>query len=187
MIHTPHTLSRIAGLSLVAISVTLAGCAGAGDKYPSFAIPTPSEDVGRVSMQFPNVVVRDPIDAGTGAEPLPQELDARLAALSARALNASQSFGENAGATTQLIQAASTAAIESDAWTEAQVRLASLNSHYSDGRLALAELDILASNAHVTLATTDTIAEIAQVQDEVSARLKDQERILDELNAKLEQ
>jgi hypothetical protein len=187
MIHALKSKSRTGMLSIAATSLTLAGCAGSGDKYPSFAFPAPSKDAGRVSIEFPNIVVRDPIDAGASAEALPQELDARLAALSTRALNASQSFGQSAPATAQLVDAASLAPLESDTWTDAQISLASLNSHYSKGRLALAELDILASNARVTLAATDTIAEIAQVQDEVSARLEEQKRILDELNAKLDQ
>ena len=186
MIHLAKPTSTLAMAGLIAFGATLGGCAGAKENYPSFAIPKSSGEAGRISMRFPAFAVKDPADPGKGAEPLPEELDARLAAINARALKADEAFSADAPMTDRLTQAAALADESSEEWAEAQVSLASLTAHHGVGRLALAELDLIAANARIALAEPETIADIAALQDEIAARLDQQAQTLGAMSAKLE-
>ena len=150
-------------------------------------MPAASEEAGRVSMRFEGVTVPELPDPGAIAEEMPAELDARLAAINARAANANAAFVASAEDAQQLAYAARGADIESDRWAEAQLSLADLTSLHSEGRLALADLDVLAASAQVADAQEADLNALADMQASLVSLLDDQARFLEGLNAQLEQ
>ncbi len=137
-------------------------------------------------MQFPGITVTQPVDPATVAQALPQDLDAALSAISARADRATQAFSTKAGAVRALAEAARGASVTSDSWASAQVRLADLTSHHSDAHLALADLDLLAAQAQITVAEADKSAAIAEVQGRIAATLIEQDLLLAAIAARLD-
>ncbi len=176
---------RIAAAAALSLAL-LSACTGTSGDYPSFTIPTSEGDSGRVSVQFPGVSATTPIDPATIASPLPQDLDAAIVAISARAERATQAFSANANQVRTLADRARGASVTSDIWADAQVRLADLTSHHSDAHLALADLDLLAAQAEITLADAQKSAAIAQAQSRLAATLVEQDLILAAIAARLD-
>lgn len=164
----------------------LGACAGSSTNYPSFAIPTASEEAGRVAMQFPGVSVPEPRDAVAQPETLPAELDARLAAINNRAMVASKAFSANLSATRTLARSADSAPPDSDRWAEAQIRIADLTLHHNKTSLASAELDALAALAQTSQATPEETGQIAQLQSSLSGILTGQAQQLAEIAGQLD-
>ncbi|MEM7689721.1 MAG: hypothetical protein AAF291_11935 [Pseudomonadota bacterium] len=170
--------------------LTLSACAGSRADYPSFAIPTANEEAARVSMRFPGVEVPDVTQAPPPVEPLPAELDARLAAINRRAEAAANAFRADLDGAQSSARAGRASARESDAWANAQLRVADLTAHHSAAQLALADLDALAVTAQLgQSAGTSTAKEgqmIAQLQTQLGQTVSEQARLLDQINAQLD-
>lgn len=177
------------GIAAIVLAA-LGGCAGSSADYPSFSIPTSSAEAmgenNRVAMRFPGVESPEPIDVRKAIEPLPADIDARIAALDERASNAMAAFLDSAGAARRLADAARGAAITTDRWAAAQVSLADLSSHHSDASLALADLDLLAAQARTTLANADVIEKITEAQTRIAAKLSEQGQVLLAINSRLD-
>lgn len=141
-------------------------------------------------MRFPGVVVPDMETAPTFEEPLPAELDARLAAINTRAVAAANAFTATFDSAQTVVRAGVSSAPESDLWANAQLRVADLTSHHSTTQLALADLDALAVTAQLgQSAGTNTANEtqmIMQLQTQLDQTVSEQARLLDQINAQME-
>ncbi|MEM9310261.1 MAG: hypothetical protein AAGA34_02345 [Pseudomonadota bacterium] len=116
---------------------------------------------------------------------MPAQVDARLAAISARASKANAAFADKLDPTRQLVSAAASSDIETTIWAEAQVGLADLNAHHSEARFALADLDALAATARIAQGNADDIAEISELQNRLALTLDEQAERLAGMNAQL--
>lgn len=173
-------------VAISAVSLVSGGCAGAGKDYPSFAIPPANANAGGVSMRFPAVAVPDLRTVNEPEEALPAELDAALAAINNRAMAANAGFSASSNATNAFVAKAVGTARESDAWAEAQLRIARLVTHHSDTHLALADLDQLAVTADLAQSTPDKLAMIADLRSNLVETLAQQARQLTAISAQLE-
>lgn len=109
-----------------------AGCARAPEgAYPSLAI----RDVERVAG-----TLVPPAPPAPPAPPTPATLD-RLGALTAQAQAANARFLAAAPAARRTVGAGANAAVGSEAWAQAQVALAGLETVRSEAMIALADLD----------------------------------------------
>ena len=141
-------------------------------------MPKPSEDGTRVAMRFPTVTVPD-IDLVREIEAAPAgDISARLDAVNARAAKASAAFDVSLAAARASALAATGSQIESDEWAEAQIRLADLASHHSEGRMALADLDVIAAEARLAQTPEDGLLDLTGLQDNLAASLNEQAGLL---------
>ncbi|MDJ0977073.1 MAG: hypothetical protein QNI87_00890 [Erythrobacter sp.] len=191
--------AKIGGALACACAVT--ACAGSSADYPSFALPTMSEQTAtgtRVTARFPTVAVPAMPDLDAGQEAMPREIGARLAAIDARAQTAGAAFTANVEPTRALVRAASGTSAESRRRADAEVRFADLTAHHNEGQLALADLDWLAARvAQAAPASSEAssgtetgtgqgdLASIAETQTILLQELERQARILAQLGAEL--
>lgn len=164
---------------LFATLPALAACATpSSDRYPSLAI----RDVERAQGRF-EPAASTPLAVPEVAVPTSGPLADRLAALGAAADEAHTAFLASAPSATRRANAASGAAIGSDAWASAQVALADLDSARSATAIALGDLDtLMVANAvqaqdvsAIELVRQKVLVQIAE-EDEVLARLRAQVR-----------
>lgn len=114
------------------IALFLSGCAGAHESYPSLARrPIETAPMAEVAVPTPASVAADP------------KLDADIAQLKAQADKGSAAFDAAYVRADKLTQAASSAAVSSDAWVAAQQAISNLESTRNDSVSALASLDTL--------------------------------------------
>ena len=167
MIQSANT-SITKGIALLLCApAALGACAGKSSDYPTFAMPVAESETGRVSMRFPEVTVPEPSQAKLPVEPLPLELEARLAAIYAGAMRANSAFEGSAKSTSKLALAAKGAGVNSDAWAIAELSLADLTTQFSATELALADVDMLAAQAVIESAEPEKLEAIAQLQSEL--------------------
>ena len=158
--------------------VLLAACASSGsDRYPSLAT-RPGE---RVSGTAEPVAPPAPpsATAATGS---------RIAQLRAQALAAHARFGERRASAATLSAAAQGAAVASEAWSVAQVALASLEAARSEAMIALADLDSLYVNAKDGAVATDgsgDVDAIGATRDEISGWIGEEDATLATLRDRL--
>ena len=123
----------------------LAACASTGaTRYPSLAT-RPGERVSGTAEPVA-APVPPPATAATGS---------RIARLRAQAQAAHVRFGERRASAASLSSAAKGAAVGSEAWSVAQVALASLEAARSEAMIALADLDSLYVAAKIEAVPTD--------------------------------
>ena len=157
--------------------VLLAACASTGGgKYPSLAT-RPGE---RVSGTVAPVAAPapPPATAATGS---------RIAQLRARAQAAHARFAERRASAAALSAAAQGTAVASEAWSVAQVALASLEAARSEAMI-LADLDSLYVSAKDQAALTDgsgDVGAIGAVRDDVIALIGEEDATLSALRGRL--
>ncbi|MEM9085207.1 MAG: hypothetical protein AAGB23_04735 [Pseudomonadota bacterium] len=186
MIHYTKSSPIWMALPLGFAVLSLSACAGSSADYPGFSMPKPSEDGTRVAMRFPTVAVPDINQAREYDAPPVGDMSARMGAINARAAKASAAFDVSLAAARASTLAATGSQIESDEWAEAQIRLADLASHHSDGRMALADLDVIAAEARLAQTPEDDLLELMGLQDSLAASLDEQARVLAKLEADIE-
>ena len=156
----------------------LAACASAsGGKYPSLAT-RPGERVSGTAEPVP-VLAPPPATAATGS---------RIAQLRAQARAAHARFGERRASAATLSAAAQGSAVASEAWSVAQVALASLEAARSEAMIALADLDSLYVSAKDQAALTDgsgDVDAIGAVRDDVIALIGEEDSTLSDLRGRL--
>ncbi len=125
--------------------VLVAACASTGTtRYPSLATRPGERVSGTAEPVGPPVA--PPATAQTGS---------RLAQLRAQARAAHARFGERRASATTLSAAARGVAVGSEAWSVAQVALASLEAARSEAMIALADLDSLFVTAKIDAVPTE--------------------------------
>ena len=187
MIQAANTTINKRIVLLLGAPFALGACAGSSSDYPSFSMPAAESEAGRVSVRFPEVAVPAPSQARLPTEPLPVELDARLAAIYASALRANTEFEGSAASTGRQAQAAKALGVNSDAWAIAELSFADLNTQFSKTQLALADVDMLAAQAEIESAEPDQREAIAQLRSELTAMHDAQAGILAAIGSDLEQ
>ena len=165
----------------VAVLLSLAcvtACASAGDgRFPSLAT-RPGERVSGTLDPAP-ALVPPPATAATGS---------RIAQLRARAQAAHGKFQERRGSADSLSRAAQGAAVASEAWSVAQVALASLEAARSEAMIALADLDALYVAAQVAAVPTGGSGDLDAVsaaRGEVTALIGQEDATLAALRGRL--
>jgi len=186
MTHQTPLSNLVRNGAVLGVAVILGACAGADKEYPSFAIPTASEETGRVAMRFPAVNVPEPREARPAGEALPAELDARLAAINNRATVAANAFSGSVEGTSALAKAARPNSPESDSYSAALVRIADLASHHSTTQLALADLDQLAANAALSGSAAEESVMIDDLRSDLSRTVAQQSQLLADIAAQLD-
>lgn len=167
-----QALLRIAPLLLAA---PLAACAAGSGNYPSLAI----RDAERVEGSFESAA---PVDTPPPPAPPSADLLGRLSQLQAEATSAHQAFLEAAPGARQAVAAARGAAVESNAYADAQIALADLDSHRSRAAVALGDLDLLFAEAALAF---ELRAPIAEVRSEVAALIAQEDAVLAELRGSI--
>ena len=180
-------------VTLVILAALLSACAS-HEGYPSLA-RRPGERISApLAQAAPGAVPRTaasqlpperitgsaPVAAATEAaqptpQPLPLELQSRLARLREQAREGHARFSASTAATNGLVSAARGAPVASEAWSRASVALAVLESRRSEVMVALGDLDTL----YVRHRTDgEEAAEIAEVRDSVTAWVSDEDAVL---------
>ena len=162
--------------------ILLAACAstgatGNGGKYPSLAT-RPGERVSGIAEPVA-APAPPPATAATGS---------RIARLRAQAQAAHVRFGERRGSAASLSAAAQGAAVGSEAWSVAQIALASLESARSEAMIALADLDSLyvdAKNAAVMTDGSGDVDAIGATRADVIGMIGEEDAILASLRGRL--
>jgi len=160
---------------ILAAGILLSGCAGAGDRYPSLA----QRDAERV---YGTLNVAPHADAETtAAEPIAPDPDftQRLAALVQQARDTHAQFIAKIDPVENTLALAQGTTDDDNAWAEAQIAMADLDSHRSTSAIALGDLDLLHANASVEFAQKDQIAHaqrqvitLLDLEDRELARLR---------------
>ncbi|WP_435418121.1 hypothetical protein WAB17_00670 [Parerythrobacter aurantius] len=155
-------------LPATCVPILLAACAAPQGDYPSLQI-RPAERID------PDAEAPPPPPAA----PVPAAILAQAEALERRAEAADGSFQRMAPRASSAAQSARGAAIASDAWVEAQVAIAMLDSQRSETAAALADLEVLYTDRAIRLeevapldAIRADVARILAAQDTTLARLK---------------
>ena len=134
--------------------VLLAACASTGGTgYPSLAT-RPGERVSGIAEPVP-APAQPPATAATGS---------RIAQLRSQAQTAHARFGERRVSAAALSAAAQGAAVGSEAWSVAQVALASLEAARSEAMIALADLDSLYVTARIEAVPTDGSGDVDAIR-----------------------
>ncbi len=175
--------AALAFLTVIA-SGALAGCAGDPGRYPGFEIPKSQGERVRGTLS-PGLDTALP-DAAQSAPPLPDNLDARIAALAEAGEQARRAFDEASSDAAPLVQAARGADSQSERWMRAQVALADLTAYRSQTHIALADIDIIASSAQVAALEDPSAAAIAAAQSRLATYVSQQSQRLAELYSVLE-
>ncbi len=119
---------------MLAVVLLASGCASAQGDYPSLAVRENERVTG--SLDAPTAPPFVPAPA------TPATLES-LGELTATASMAHQAFLAEANAVTPVVSRASGSAVGSDAWAQAQVAIAGLESRRSVAMIALADIDRL--------------------------------------------
>ena len=158
--------------------ILLAACASSGSgRYPSLAT-RPGERVGGTAVPVVPPVAPS-ATAVTGS---------RIAQLRAQALAAHVRFGERRASAASLSTAAQGAAVASEAWSVAQVALASLEAARSEAMIAVADLDSLyvdAKNGAVATGGSGDVDAIGATRAEVSGWIGEEDATLAALRGRL--
>ena len=158
--------------------VLVAACTTArGHGYPSLAI-RPGERVSGTAEPVP-APAPPPATAATGSQ---------TARLRAQARAAHARFGERRASATALSGAARGAAVGSEAWSVAQIALASLEVARSEAMIALADLDSLYVTAKIAAVPTDgsgDVDAIGAARDDVIAMIGEEDAVLAALRGRL--
>jgi hypothetical protein len=162
---------------LLIVFPVIAACTTSGDRYPSLAI----RDVERAQGQF-EPVASTPLTVPEVVIPAGGPLADRLAALGAAADAAHRAFLASAPTATRRANAASGAAIGSDAWASAQVALANLDSARSVTAIALGDLDTLMV---ATAVQAQDVSAIEVVRQQVIAQITEEDEVLARLRAQV--
>lgn len=156
----------------------LAACASTGDgDFPSLAT-RPGERISGTAVPVA-APAPPPATAATGS---------RIAQLRAQALAAHTRFAERRASAANLSAAAQGAAVASEAWSVAQVALASLDAARSEAMIALADLDSLfvkARNDAVATGGSGDVDAIAAARDEVIGWIAEEDATLAALRGRL--
>ena len=156
----------------------MAACTTAqGHGYPSLAI-RPGERVSGTADPVP-APASPPATAATGSQ---------TARLRAQARAAHTRFGERRASATTLSAAARGAAVGSEAWSVAQIALASLEAARSEAMIALADLDSLYVTAKIDAVATQgsgDVDAIGGVRDDVIAMIGEEDTTLAALRGRL--
>lgn len=161
---------------LVALAILpplLAGCAASSEDFPSLAIRE-SERVTGTFQPAPGVPWVSP--------PAPAEALSRLGSLEAQARTAHSAFLAQADDTRGTIAAGRGAEEGSEAWVNAQLALADLQSTRAPALIAMAELDRIYVNV---LTQAAEVEEIAATRTTVLAMVEAEDRLIRELSAVL--
>lgn len=165
-----RTLATCAATALI-----LAGCAADYQNYPSLA-RRPAERITGIAEVVPAATVP------ARPAPLSPDLTARLVQLSSQAQAAHGEFSSRRARAEQLVAAAGGAPLGSEAWAQASVALADLESARSRAMIALADLDAL--YAAGTIADGDAGA-IAVTRSRVIAWIGEEDQILAQLRGRI--
>lgn len=163
----PNLLAASACLAM------LAGCASDPGRYPSLAI----RDFERVEGQFE-------VSGGISALPAPAAPGpatiARVGALLEEANRAHGDFLAAVGETERLLDTAKGLGPEDNAWSEAQIALAVLDTRRALVATRLADLDLLVADASLAY---EQLGEIEAARSAVVALTKEEDRVLDRLTS----
>lgn len=151
----------------IPVLLILSACAGNTSTYPSLARRPAERVIGTALPAAP-----DPRPGPVATSP---EIASRLDAIVARARAADAQFAAREGATRRLIGLASGAAVASDAWSNATVGMAMLDSARSQTMIALADLDGLYAAARVN---GEDSAQIGQARATVEALVERENAVL---------
>jgi hypothetical protein len=185
-----HTLRPTQILTIGLLAGLLAGCATKGE-FPSLARRSaelrPGEVRCGVSGPAPRIAGNGvPAEVAPGAtateQAVPQELNARLAALEEAARAAHERFAGKRGKAATLVAAASGAAVGSESWSVATVAIADLESARSDAMVSLGELDRLYAAERIDGGDGGAIA---AVRDQVTAWVADEDAALADLAGRI--
>ena len=147
----------------------LAGCATAGEEYPSLAIRDAERVSGTLEPAAPEPYVPPPTPAAV--------LD-RIDQLAADAAGAHRAFLAEAPAARSAVSAASGAEFGSDGWARASVAVAGLEGTRSRAMIALADLDRLMVDAAVG---GGELERIVAIRDTVTAQVNEQNATIEGL------
>lgn len=150
----------------VLMAATLAGCAGAGSRYPSLAL----RDFERQPLAA--------AAAASTAAPLPEAPvvdSARVAAIRSAAETAFADFARQQASTAALVGRARGQSAESDARARALVALADLSSRRSATFVHLGDLDLLAAESALAFGAG---GEVQAARGAVLAMVEQQDRAL---------
>lgn len=161
---------------LGAMGVTLAGCAGSADKYPSLAI----RDFERAPATAPG----DGDDGGAGSPALSQSDIQNLENLVAKAREAHQRFLRSAPQTQRLVSAAAGGGVTDNRWASAQVALANLESLRSEAAIPLGDIDRIYAESAIDLAMPD---QVALARQDIVALIAEEDRLLASLRGRIRQ
>ncbi len=159
----------------ILLLLALGACNADRSRFPSLAI-RPAERAygsGQPLTPTPPLPLTTQLSAGTN-------LATRVAALREAALAAHARFIEQQSAAAQLAQAARGAAPGTEAWSQATIALAGLESARSQGMIALADLDrmfIAATEVAATGPDTD-LQTITPAHHEIEALLGEEDRAI---------
>ena len=167
-----QTIKRL--IATCCLPALLGGCAADAGQFPSLAIRDSERVTG--SMQPPENAWVPP--------PAPPEALGQLAGLQAQARMAHDAFLAQANDARRLVGAGSGAQQGTDAWANAHIALAELQSTRAPALVALAELDAFYA---AVLTEGAQAEEIATVRETVLAMVTDEERLIGELGAELVQ
>jgi len=167
-----QTIKRL--IATCCLPALLAGCATAAGEFPSLAIRDSERVTG--SMQ--------PAENAWVSPPAPPEALNRLDGLQAQARSAHEAFLARAENARRLVGAGSDAEQGSDAWANAHIALAELQSTRAPALIAMAELDAFYA---AVMTQGAEVEEIAAVRETVLAMVTDEERLIGELGAELVQ
>ena len=156
----------------------MAACTTAqGHAYPSLAI-RPGERVSGTAQPVP-APAAPPATAATGS---------RTAQLRTQARAAHTRFGERRASATTLSAAARGAAVGSEAWSDAQIALASLEAARSEAMIALADLDSLYVTARIDAVPTEgsgDVDAIGAAREDVIAMIGEEDATLAALRGRV--
>jgi len=156
-------------LCLALLSATLVGCAGTAEEYPSLAIRDSERLSGTMAAAQPQPYIPPSPDAATLAS---------VEDLAAQARNAHARFLAAAPDARRRARAAGASRVGSEAWAQAQVAIAELETRRSQTMIALADLD----RAYVETSTAgEAIAPIADVRSEIMQLVEQENALIAEL------
>lgn len=164
-------------LTSAATVLLLAGCAADYGNYPSLA-RRPGERVSGVVDVAPPATAPQP-----PAPPPSADLITRLSQLGDQAQAAHREFSGRRSRAEQLVSAARGAPTGSDAWAQANVALADLETSRSEAMIALADLDTLYADARVN-GSSDVTA-IATTRDRVIDMIGEEDIALAQLRGRV--
>lgn len=168
-----QTIKRL--VAACCLPVLLGGCAAATGQFPSLAIRDSERVTGSMA----------PAESAAWVSPAaPPESLGELAGLQAQARSAHTAFLARADNARRSVLAGGGAGQGSDAWANAHIALAELQSARTPALIAMAELDAIYT---AVMAEGAQVEEIAAAREEVLAMVTDEDRLIGELGAELSQ
>lgn len=164
-------MHRFSAAGIFGLALVLTGCAGSGDRYPSLA----QRDTERVSGTIGVAAASQ--TSPTAPAPIAPDADVttRLAGLVERAQTAHSQFLAGIGPAERQLAAANGKTDDDNAWAEAQVAMADLDSLRSLTALALGDLDLMFADASTAFDRRD---EIGAAQSQVALFIDQEDREL---------